>query len=236
MPRSNRYIFTIKNCSEDEERGLCDFAFSPDTVYLVYGRQRSQSGKHLQGFFITRNEINFLKRIECFSRAYIDRAHDDNSEASKRCKQGDNFEEFGRLPADGVEMTTEKNYFREHEKIKASKILHKNTPNVSAEIVQGQSDTEKNVSEPNEYERLRALKIERNHSRLKSLGLLKDSQSSSTGLNKASNKENCLSVAKKKCVICEAPTVQYGTRSSKRNKGNFASASDKIKEEDAIWV
>jgi hypothetical protein len=80
--------------------------------------------------------------------------------------------------------------------------------------------------ELSEYEKIRAIKIERNNERLRSLGLLKDS-------NSVVMKEIVDVDAKKKPADVVVPKIIYGTRSSTRNRKVDL---DEKENSDEIWV
>jgi hypothetical protein len=78
---------------------------------------------------------------------------------------------------------------------KSSKIdlKHNDRPNASAGNAKGRSatrDTERGSSELSEYEKIRAMNIERNNNRLRSLGLLKETETASNKATKATLKKS----------------------------------------------
>lgn len=100
MPSAKNYCFTLNNYNEEDElhlRGLVP----EHCVYLVYGRERGDSGTpHLQGFaqFDSRRTLAFARRV-ISSRAHFEIARGTPQEAANYCKKDGDIVEFGELRA-----------------------------------------------------------------------------------------------------------------------------------------
>lgn len=101
MSRAKRWCFTLNNPTDDEEQDVGGAGDRDDVEYLVYGRERGDSGTpHLQGFVIFTAAIR-LSTVK--SRLGSDRLHLEVSrgtprEASEYCKKDGDYEEFGDCP------------------------------------------------------------------------------------------------------------------------------------------
>lgn len=101
-PRGKRWVFTLFNYTEEDEKRITKMK---DVEYLVYGKETCPStGKqHLQGFIIFKKRKSFLtvgKYIKPFCFREI--ARGSNSENREYCTKEKNFIEVGECPQDAA--------------------------------------------------------------------------------------------------------------------------------------
>ena len=98
MSRSNRWVFTLNNYTNDEESHIQDI----ECKYLVYGREVGEQGTpHLQGYVIFNKRIMMTRAKNLISqRAHVEKQRGKNQEAADYCKKDGNFFEKGELPPD----------------------------------------------------------------------------------------------------------------------------------------
>ena len=98
--RVARYCFTLNNYTEEELLSVTEFAKSKDAKYLVFGKEKGESGTpHLQGFVIlaTSQRFNWVKN-KLGTRAHIEIARGKSEQAADYCKKENDFQEFGTFP------------------------------------------------------------------------------------------------------------------------------------------
>jgi len=217
--RTNRCSFTISNCSDKEEQRLSEFASLSDTIYLVYCRKIGKFGRKLvKGFFIThiRHEWSYYGSISCFSRATLDVTKGSNKKVSDQCKKYGNYEEFGHLPFDDTR-----------------KEQRSDRETSESDVSGNESSTEsKDPREPIcDYEKIRAMNIERNNARLRSLGLLKE-PNETPKLKRMKLKANTQNHVPRKTIRTRAnKDITRNSELVQRHVGLQQSSVD-----DGIWV
>lgn len=94
-----RWVFTLNNYTEEDERRLSTF----DCSYLVYGREIGSSGTpHLQGFVVFTRTKRLSAVVALLNRrAHWEPTRGTNEEASNYCRKDGNFIEFGSIPVRG---------------------------------------------------------------------------------------------------------------------------------------
>lgn len=102
--QGKNWIFTSTNYTPDEVSALQRFgAANEGFVYLVFGYETvpNTGTPHLQGFLVLseRKRHAQLMRYLFFVRAWLQIARGTPTQAVDYCKKGENFEEFGELPA-----------------------------------------------------------------------------------------------------------------------------------------
>lgn len=94
-----RYCFTLNNYTAEDELRLTQLAESDRVKYLVYGRERGESGTpHLQGFVIFNSSVIFnTAKRQIGDSAHLEAANGTSVQASDYCKKDGDFCEFGDL-------------------------------------------------------------------------------------------------------------------------------------------
>jgi hypothetical protein len=96
--RGKRWVFTVNNFIPDEVLQLRQLGRDVNQcTYLVFGRETAPSGtRHLQGFvYFTQRRRGTQVKALISSRAHIELALGDDTQASDYCKKDGDFEEFG---------------------------------------------------------------------------------------------------------------------------------------------
>lgn len=97
---SRRWVFTLNNYTAAEEQHVTTSAGTDRVDYLIYGRERGESGTpHLQGFFIVAQPITARQAKALISgRCHIEKARGTSEQARDYCKKDGDFVEFGIFP------------------------------------------------------------------------------------------------------------------------------------------
>lgn len=95
-----RYCFTLNNYDAADEARLAELAAGDRVKYLVYGRERGDSGTpHLQGFVIFNSSVVFNTAKSLLGdRCHLEPAHGTSLQAADYCKKDGDFVEFGDAP------------------------------------------------------------------------------------------------------------------------------------------
>lgn len=101
--RSRAWCFTVNNYTENDEELLR--ATAQDAVYMVFGRERGESGTpHLQGY-VYFGTLKSARRIRTLlpSGAHHERAKGNSLQNFQYCSKEGDFEEFGERPKTNAE-------------------------------------------------------------------------------------------------------------------------------------
>lgn len=100
--RLSRFVFTLNNYTEEEERALKTIT---DVKWLIFGKEVGDNGTpHLQGACVIGKQIAFstVKKWPGLSRAHIETMHGTPQQSLDYCtKQDANAYIFGEMPAAG---------------------------------------------------------------------------------------------------------------------------------------
>lgn len=99
MSKAKNWCFTLNNYTEDDLHRLRDWANSTACSYLIFGRERGESGTpHLQGYvqLHARQRLRYL-RVNLSITAHFECARGSPKQASDYCKKDGDFEEFGEI-------------------------------------------------------------------------------------------------------------------------------------------
>lgn len=119
---AKRWVFTLNNYTDDEQRDLLDN--SDSFRYLVLGRERGDSGTpHLQGFFIlhTRLRRNQVSQLAGLRRAHLEKANGTNHQAAQYCKKDGDFDERGEVPISNAGKRSDWHAFKEWVKVQEAR-------------------------------------------------------------------------------------------------------------------
>jgi len=95
---ATRWCFTINNYSDEDIATLSSW----DSLYLIYGKELSESGTpHLQGFVTFKKQKRLSACKKLHSTAHWEAAKGTSEQAADYCKKEGNFEEKGSLPSSG---------------------------------------------------------------------------------------------------------------------------------------
>lgn len=98
--QARRWCFTINNYSDADQIVLRLVVQSGDAKFLIFGRERGESGTpHLQGFVIFDRPRRLRAAKGLISpRAHLEPARGTSDQAATYCRKENDFEEFGSIP------------------------------------------------------------------------------------------------------------------------------------------
>lgn len=98
-----RYCFTLNNFTPSDVERLESLGTSDCCKYLVYGRERGDSGTpHLQGFIIFSNSVSFSSaKSKLGNSCHIEAARGTSNQAADYCKKDGEYTEHGELSEQG---------------------------------------------------------------------------------------------------------------------------------------
>lgn len=93
------FVFTTNNYSDADQQRLRDLAADPGVRYVVFGRERGESGTpHLQGFVYFKNPRAFAATSRVLGgHSHVEPAYGTNSQAADYCKKDGDFEVWDRV-------------------------------------------------------------------------------------------------------------------------------------------
>jgi len=101
MSRSQRFVFTLNNYTDEVEQLLSVFSERDDCAYLTYGREVGESGTpHLQGYVVMKRRFTFtvFNSFPPFNQAHVEAAKGSNTQAITYCHKDGDIVEFGERP------------------------------------------------------------------------------------------------------------------------------------------
>lgn len=103
MKQGKHWCFTINNPTEEDDKALTTLQEdleTSDCVYLIYGREKGESGTpHYQGFvsFKKRKHLNWVHKL-LGGRTHLEGTKGTPKQAAEYCKKEGDYSEFGQLP------------------------------------------------------------------------------------------------------------------------------------------
>jgi hypothetical protein len=100
MSKSRGFVFTINNPSEEDERLVQQLGCSEGVSFLVYGRERGESGTfHFQGAVEFRSPRSFRSVARLLPRGHVQQRRGSPQQAWDYCVKGGDFTSFGERPS-----------------------------------------------------------------------------------------------------------------------------------------
>ena len=99
LQQGTRWCFTHNNWDAPDYQRYTDF-FESFCHYGIAGREVGESGtRHLQGFFILKQNRTFHWLREHLPQCHLERARGTSAQASSYCKKDGDFDEVGEIPS-----------------------------------------------------------------------------------------------------------------------------------------